>query len=447
MSTTTTKRLIKSQVFTPLMRKQATVSDWTKVRIVPEERRVRLVLDDAGDGLGEGYPTDADLYVALPVHSVGNIRTWDMVQVIGETPLDLDRDAPASAVTSIQMRLWDGATHYFWNGAAWAAAGASDWNTIEDVNDNLPSWDPDTALGVVLNLATTDRRFTPSVTEVLLLCTLSLADFIEDWIWDTIIAQLQDTIRPMTDVVTDSDGTNQVNIASAFGDDYADWAATVDSIDGVWDTTADPKLRSNLYSSLASGVITLTSAPTSGHKLLVRCKYAPVVAVQTDMDYEEDAAVPSLVFTAIDTVDLGVGGGDSHVMNAYASPPAGVILPAPRRAHIDFTLEARAPLAIDLQRLVAEVVNWMDLNMAPQSAQTGERATLVVTQTFSRTSIPGDSGLHTSTMSFRLLDVNNWNRPAIVAGAPGSDGQGYGVSAGTFRTQVGGNTESTQITE
>jgi hypothetical protein len=97
--------------------------------------------------------------------------------------------------------------------------------------------------------------------------------------------------------------------------------------------------------------------------------------------------------------------------------------------------------------MVAEVVNWMDTNMAPQSAQTGEKATLVVTQTFSRSSTPGNSGLHTANMQFRLLDINNWNRPAIVAGAPGSDGQGYGVGSGTFRYQVGGNNENNEITE
>jgi hypothetical protein len=441
MSTTTLKRLLKCEQFDSKMRMNAVTSDWTKIIIVPSERRVRLNTEDEGDGLGSGYATDVDLSVTLPVHSIGQLVSWDMVQVIGETPKDLS----LNQVTSIKMRLWDGASHFYW-AAGWVPATLpAHWNTIEEVNTNIGAWDADTDLGVVLNLATTDREYTPSVTEILLLCTVSLPDFIEDWIYDTIIAQLQDDIRPMTDAIHVSDGTTSVTVS--FGDDYIDWLASVDSIDGVWNLTTDPKKRTNLYSSLLAGVVTLTGAPTTGDSLLVRAKYAPVVAVQTDMDFEDDASVPSLTFTGIDTVDFGVGGGDSHIMNIYASPPSGVIVPAPRRAHVDFSLEARAPLAIDLLRMVAEVVNWMDTNMAPQSAQTGEKATLVVTQTFSRSSTPGNSGLHTANMQFRLLDINNWNRPAIVAGAPGSDGQGYGVGSGTFRYQVGGNNENNEITE
>jgi len=442
MSTTTTKRLLKCHHFDSKMVGDATTSDYTKLRAIPRERLIRLIPADIGDSLGEGYPTDADLYVALPTHSIGQLVTWDMIQIIGESPKDLD----LNQVTTIQGRLWDGTTHYYWDGAAWSAAGASDWNTIEDINTNLPTWNPDTALGVVLNLQTTDRDYTPSVTEVLLLCTLSLPDFIEDWIYGTVVAQLQDTIRPMTDIRAASDGTSTITLADVFGDDYAAWVASVDSIDGVWNLTSDPKARSSILSSFAAGVITLTGAPTLGDDILIRAKYAPPVAVQTDMDYEDDASTPSLVFADIDTVDHGVGGGDSHIMNIYASPPVGVILPSPRRAHIDFSLEARAPLAIDLQRMVAEVVNWMDTNMAPQSAQTGERATLVVTKTFNRTSTPGFSGLHTASMSFRLLDINNWNRPAIVAG-PSSDGQGYGVSTGKIVTQVGATSQTIDITE
>jgi len=446
MSTTTLKRLLKGHTFTDRTRTEATTSDYAKIVIDPARRCVRLVKSDNGNGLGEGYPTDADLYVALPTHSVGQLVSWDMLQIIGELPIDNDLDAPARNVTAIKVRLWDGTTHYYWNGAAWTAT-TTQWNTIADVNDNLGSWDPDTDLGVVINLQTADRRYTPLVTEVLLLCTLSLADFIEDWVYGVVVAQLQDNIRPMTDVQAASDGTDTIVLADVFGDDYAAWAAAVDSIDGVWNLTTDSRMRVSVLSGYAGGEITLTAAPTLGDILLVRAKYAPVVAVQTDMDYEEDASTPSLTFVAIDTVDLGVGGGDSHVMNIYVSPPSGVIVPAPRRAHINFTLEARAPLAIDLQRLVAEVVNWMDTNMAPQSAQTGERATLVVVNTFTRSSSPGASGIHAAQMSFRLLDINNWNRSAIVAGAPGSGGQGYGVGAGSVRTQVGGTTNTTEITE
>lgn len=361
-----------------------------------------------------GYDTGENNYVILPTMAPGALVSWDMLQVVGKTP----KDANLEQVTSIRARLWNGTAHRWWNGSTWVEVlpDSGSWNTVQEVSDHLSGWDPDVALGVVLNLRTTDDQMAPTVTAVKLLCTLSIVSFVEDWIYGTLIARLQNEIRPVSDVIAEADGSTQVSFS--LSNDYEAWQSRVTTLVGVYDKNGDPNCRVNLAStpdSSISGPIGLISAPVAGTLLLVRFRYAPVVALQSSTDYEEDATLPALTVEDVDSVDHGVGSGDDHIMDIYSDPPAGVIIPAPRDLTLDITMEARAPLGIDLARLTAEVRRWLDTNKVLTSPATGEKATLVAVNTASRKSRPNLSNIHAAPIQFRVMNIKEWNRPARPA--------------------------------
>lgn len=412
-----------------------TVSNLAKITF--EDRKSRFGLKLVNDGAtGSWYPLDLDIWVRTGTITPGKVVTWLKLEVAAKTPLDLD----GVAATSVKGRLHDGTSQYWWNGSGWTVvvSTSTSWNTLQELSDNIGSW-THAGLGIVLNLATTDRTLTPTVSGIKVLYTVRIGSFKEDWVYDTLVAQLASQIRPSTDYILSSDGGDQIATA------LAGW--TIADVNAVWNHTADPDHLVDLLDSFDSttGVVTLTAPIEAGAKVFISARYVPVVAVNTSPDFQEQAASPAITITNIQLNDLGEAGSADYVMDRFTTPPTAAILPAPRRYHLDFTIQVDAPLAIDLDRITEEVSAFVHNNQVLVSGATGLKTTLRMVQDFNSSTEPTFEETHTANMAIRMENVYMWHKPIVLSGDPDYPGMGYGVQAVSVIAQVGNATETTSI--
>ena len=383
------------------------------------------------------FPTDSDLYVATKVETVPNNKSWDKFELTSTTPKSLDRVER----TSVKLRLNDGTNHYYWNGGAWAVTSTL-WNTPTEINANLSSWSK-TSLGFVINLKTTDVLLTPTVERIRVLHSVDLPSYLNDIVFDTVIGGLQDNVRAVAHLAVQATGTSTIDL-----DDY-DLESDYDikSIDGVFNDTSDPTHKTDLLSSYNSStkVITLTGSVLAADVILVNFKYAPQVSYMASQDYSEIATLPSVIFDSIEVVDLGEATGADYIMDTFLTPPQSVILPAPRRSNVVFTLDAYAPIMSDLYLLQETVMSYLQTKRTIESAATGKSMTLRITDQFAPIGGSQTKDIQQSRMSFQLENVYMWMRPAEIADA--STGTGFGVSGVKMTSQVGHTTHTSTTTE
>lgn len=363
-----------------------------------------------------GYPTTpAGISVKTPAVAGNLIATYEFAEF--DTIEPTDPMVPAST-TDVRGRLHDGTTEYWWTGGAWTAVTtpATDWNTLEEVSMNLPSWDASLALGFVFELSTTSETLTPSLRGVKVLYQMDLVSFHNDWLYTTLVAQMADNIRPRADMLTVSDGTSTIDLGAIEADLESAWVIT--GINAVFNETTDPAHRNDILASFDTGtrLITLVSLPPSvtlGDKLLIRFLYAPIVAVTTDSDFTEIGDSPAILFEEVVWEDAGEAAVPSDIVNVFPDPPVGVILPAPRRQHLAVTLAVTAPGAVNLRRLAESVTAFLQDRRTITTPTDGRAAYLRIVNTFGSSPLPDQSGLHSATMGFRLEDVYVWLRDAV----------------------------------
>jgi len=423
------RRLIKCFSLGPDSVGRLKLSDPSKIGV--DARNACLALRLVSDGIGGAwYSTDGDIYAETWTTQPGALVGWVQIQLIFAEPKDDNRNA----VTEVKLRLTNGSVHKYWNGSAWVASGVSNWNTVQEVSENISSWN-DPKLGFVLNLHTTDRRYTPAVSKVRMVLDVDLPSFMEDWIYRSLIAQMASDIIVATDYVIESPGGTDIDLA-AFP---LEGSWNIVDAEGAWDYTDDPGRDTNLFSSYTSGHITLSSPIDAGHRVWIRLLYKPVIAVTTSQDYTELDASPSILFETIEVQDLGRAALSDYVMDIYADPPTAVILSAPRRARILFNLVVTAPTAVDLMRLTESVAAFLDGHPVLTSFATDDRASLVVTSPFTSSTSPNLADLQSAGMSFNLENIYQWLQPAQEAGDV--PGVGYGVKRVLVGVEVGAGSE------
>lgn len=374
------------------------------------DRSVQLVALPAYPHGPSVFPTGAGYRVKFPVLDCPGVIVWRFAQ--------FDRSEPTG--TDLRARLHDGTTERYWNGSAWTSVVApdADWNTLAEVSDHLPDWDPDDDLGFVFELSTTDREVTPSLRGFRVVYDIDLPSEFNDWVYNALVGGMQDTLRPVKDAIVLASGSISL-----------DWGAVVDgkedtwsfgSVVAVYNKAADPWNRTNLLASYNSGtrIATLTSSPAAGAQLLVRVEVVPEVAVNTDPDHVELAKSPAVIFDTIDVVDLGEAPAGDSVVNEFVDPPTAEVWPAARHAHVDVSVTVTAPLSVDLHRLGDAVTSWLHDRRVLRSPTTGDRVTLRITDQLSAGSPVERSGLRTGALTFRLEHVYFQTRATVA---------GYGV--------------------
>lgn len=286
------KTLIKTFEFLDSERNSITLGP--KTRLPPENNWIQL---EAASG---SYPLDYDLYVKTKSTNPKSLKRWTgfMVDVVHK----LISNSP---VTDVKYRLHDGTQELYYNSGAgaWIVASSNNWNTEEEVHNNISSF-PVAAqtLQVIVNLRTTNPIYTPIVKEIRVMYESDIEEM-EDYVWRSLLKDMEDKIRPI--------GEHAVQLASnsstidLINDFPIETPYNIVSIDSVYNISVDSNKLNDLFQSYDSNnkVITLSSSQSSGSVLLIRFVYYPEIVVTTGQDYVELEKVPEIVLEDISEVD------------------------------------------------------------------------------------------------------------------------------------------------
>jgi len=284
-----TQDLIKRFQYDEEHRVDLSFSDATKIYL--ESRRtmpgVRLRPDSSGD-----FPTTGEHYVRHRVTEPLALDSWR----------GFDVEAVVPDGTALSFRLSDGTDDYWWDGGAWAVAGAGEWSTQAEIHANAASFRAAVStrkLQVVTRLSTTDPSFTPRLTATKLLMRVTI-NFSEDLVLRSLVPTLKESIRPRKDwSLVLASATDTIDISS--DGDHPVPSYVVTDVLAAYNHTTDPEHETDILSSYdeGTGVVTLTAAQSSGDRIWLALEYRPGVAVATHPDYYEVDAIPSIVVESL----------------------------------------------------------------------------------------------------------------------------------------------------
>ncbi len=323
------------------------LSDADKVRLDPADKKLKLKLD-----ADFRYPLDVDLSIRTRTWEPAAIRQLLMIQVVGETPTDED----GVAVTSVGLRLFDGTDERFWGGASWDVAGAGQWSTEDEVNQNVATFDVSARrFGVVVNLETIDDRLTPTVECVLVLWRGPI-DWVDDLLVDSLLGTFQDELVYVEDLALPpvEAGTSLIDL-----DEYVDeHGLELAGADAVFDHTADPNHLVDLLSGYdaPTNVLTLSSAIPTGNVPFLRMIVRPSVSWDTAQDFSELGKLPSVVLRDTQNVVSSPYPDRAAVGIVRKDTGAAVKTGAPYRATYEVTMEVNVDRTTTQARLMEEVL-------------------------------------------------------------------------------------------
>lgn len=393
---------------------------------------------------GRSYSTADDLYVRTAPFAPGIVTGWGFIEGIGDEPESYD----GAAETSLSYRLHDGTDSRFWNGAAWAVAGAGDWNTLADFNANLSSY-TGASLAVEARLRTTDGDLTPLLRVVKLKWTGEVVNTLREWLYNGVVRSLVNAVRPTTDYVIELAATGASFALSSYPLE-AGWDIT--DVVAAYNETDDPGHTTDILDNYAAGTVTLTGSLAAGKQVWLVMRYAPQVAVTTDHDFSEAAKAPAIYITSVrvptDT-RRGLGASGPHIIDRSAATPAGTAFPLPvPLVDIELTFALVAPGSVDLLKLQGVFADWMHAHptLACSTFDASVRLEPGPAMDWS-TEIANLGDPRQSASSLRLRNVP-WYGDAdsasadgsasarlgpVDAGDAGAPGVGYGVKRARFR--------------
>jgi len=395
-------KLIKEFRFSEDVRAKITLG--TDVRLNPDEHWLQL---KAGS---DGYPLTSDLYAKTWVSNPESVKQW-----IGFEAEVLHTKVNTVQVTSVGYQISDGTTDRYWSGAAWVAAGASDWNTEEEVAANIGTYPvTERKLQVILNLKTTDKVATPKVLAIKVLYA-SAIEFQEDIIYRSLVPALRDGVRPRARVpftaatTTDTFDLDDLGIETPYN---------IVDVDAVFNDTDDPNHLTDLLDTYtpSTKVITLTSTIAQGKTVWVDFLWEPEVAVTTSQDYSEVEKVPAIVLDDINLVDASVRGQKESVVNR--NDGTAVTLQRPLVGDLEILMHLLTDKGVDLQRLATEVKRFFANNPLLRSVGTDEEYRLWVLDEFDMTTAANRGDIHTGRLRFSIVGVRYYLRDAV---------DGYGI--------------------
>ena len=429
-----TRTLIKQ--FTWRADDRADVTLGPSTRLVEERHRAELVFDEAlGSPPGTGaFPTAADLFVKSRLTTPKAVRSWSGFEAFVEHA----SDEAGAVVTAVLFRLDDGTDERYWDGGAWAVAGASDWNSEQVIADNIAAWDVATlgqSMRVVVNLSTSDGEFTPALVEVRLAYE-AIIDFQEDILYRSLIPLLKTGIRPITRApfamlvtgltfnISDlglETGYNVVDVDAVFDFDALGAQAQQDMLRGF--VGAAPDLLSSFV--VGTGVVTLTGSVTAGVNLYVRLVVQPRVAVWTSQEFSSPGKVPSIRLVDIEAIDMvEAPAADCSVANKAAG--TAVVVPSPQQGDLTFTLLGQTEKGVDHQRLLEEVNRFFADNPFLFSTGLDEGYRLHLIDEYRMLPTQGQDEIHTGEAIFLVKHFRRWLKPAFtdtLAVPPSYDGE------------------------
>jgi hypothetical protein len=357
------QRLAKVLTFDEASRKTLVYSDAAKLRLSNDNKADYGLELKKVNGL---YPTDADLSIRSRI-----MKTMKLKRLLG-----FDEYATLPDDTALKYRILFGPTASvgrWWNGAAWVAAGASDWNTAAELAANLPSLTlPAPEVAVLVNLSTADPEATPHLREIRLLGEFDI-EWWDDLIYDTIVRSLIDTLRATTDAeFAVAATTSTLDFATQYPLENKGYNFT--GVKAVYNLTADPQMlqnlaglytpgAANLDGSFAPGSVALTSPVNMNDIGRVVFEHVPEIAVNTSQDYYEPERMPCVVFEKIEDIPTADGSGQRDntlpgiVVRNVAALTA-VDVGAPRQFIARFNYAVMSTSQMDQARVTDALNRW-----------------------------------------------------------------------------------------
>lgn len=394
-----TRSLIKAFLFREEDRPAVTLGPNT--RINPLTNRAQLL---AAAGV---YPLTANLFVRSALTNPTSARQW-----IGfEANVLHTFDESGAQVTAATYRLSDGVTDFYWSGTAWLAA-TTQWTSEANVANNIAAF-PTTSgqLQIIVNLSTTDARFTPELESIKVLYASDI-EFEEDLIYRSLVAALQASVRPVTQLAFPMQATSDVIQLnnSSFETGY-----NIDGVDSVFDHTADPTHRNDLFQSLSGGSIQLTAPINNNNVAWVRFFYRPEIAVSTSQDFVRQEKLPAIVIDEIN-LDEAIERTPSWGQESVANKAAGtcVVLPAPLQGDLSFRLLIMADKAVDMRRIADQLKAFFRNHPVLKSTGLDEPYTLRLVDKLAPIGNPDQDEISMSALRGRLVKVRYWLKDAYT---------------------------------
>ena len=391
-------KLIKEFRFAEDVRAKLTLG--TDVRLNPERHWLQLKEDSDGY-----YPLTANLQAETWVSYPKSAKQW-----LGFDVEVLHTKIDTVQVTSLGFKITDGTTVRYWSGSAWLTAGASDWNTEEEIAANIDTYPvAKRKLGVVINLKTTNKLATPKVKAVKVLYN-SDVEFQEDILYRSLVPALRAGVRPRGRLIFEAATTTDTFDLDDLG---IETPYNIVDVDAAFNHTDDPNHLTDLldtYNSITK-VVTLTASIAAGKNVWIDFLWEPEVAVTTSQDYSEVEKVPSLVLDDINLVDASVRGQDDGVVNR--ADGTAVTVPAPLVGDLEILAHLITDKGVDLQRFATELKRFFENNPLLTSVGTDEQYRLWVLDEFDMTTAANRGDLHTGRLRFRVVGVRYYLRDAI----------------------------------
>ncbi len=370
-----------------------------------EEERTRIILGNGVrlnpghylelDSDASGYLTDANLTAKTWLSIPRSAKRFIGFESVHSTPLDFD----LVEVTTVRFRLSrNGTEQLYWNGSAWVAAGANDWNTEAEVAANIASLQLTASargLQVIINLETSTATLSPKVYAVKALYDSDI-EWLEDLIARSFKPALEAGLRPIAEGMYVSTGATTLTLA-------VEAAYEIIGIDAVYNTTTDPERLTNIFQSFntSTKVVTLTGAPTVGNKILIRFTYKPDVVLVKSQDIVEIAKVPCVQIGDVRSMRAHQINAADHVMNKTTG--VGWKLTGGEQIDIEVPLQLITSKEKDAHRMSDEVRAFFKRTPLLTRIGTDDRVRVHVYDEHMSTNVPNIAGMHTARLRIVIM--------------------------------------------
>jgi hypothetical protein len=391
------KKLIKAFEFSEPNRRRITLGPG--VRLVANEHKLELV---ASSGQ---FSTAADLYAKTRLTSPSTCKQWIGFYV----DLTNKKNSTGAVVTAVKYRLSpDGTAQLWWNGSAWMAASAGQWNTEDEVSTHIGAF-PGGPIQVILNLSTSDSSLTPEVRSVKLLWT-SDVEFQQEYIARSLIPAMREEILPISDYRVGAAAALSTLNLNALETPY-----NIVGVDSVYNLTTDPTKQINRltgYNATTKAVTFTACAP--GDQLLIRFVYSPEVVIVQSQDFTELAKVPAICIESIMGGDcFTIQPGDVVFSKATG---AGWQLKEGFQQDINFTVRIIADKAADLDALSDQVKLFFQDRLLRARGQ-DEYFRLWTLDEYNHQPNAAQSELHSARLRARISDAVFYLKDAVAVQA------------------------------
>ena len=283
---------------------------------------------------------------------------------------------------------------------------------------------PFAPIQVVINPSTSDARFTPELRRVKLLWESDI-EFQEEYVARSLLPELRETLRPIAELdVKVAAGTTTIDLNSI------ETPYNVESVDAVYNMTADPERRTDIFQGYVSGTKIVTfAAPGATSVIRVRFVYAPVVAIATDQDFTELAKVPAIVLESIDETYGFAAPTAEHVINRETGE--GWQLDGAWTADINITIRWVADKTKDADRLGGAVRQFFCDRILRARGQ-DEFFAVYTIEDYNHQPGSNQSSLHSGTLRARICNTVSYQKDAVQVTAV----KRFVVTGGNLEFQV-----------